>query len=293
MLKSVSSENTTAFEKYAAEVDSYARTWFSNKSEPHESFLAGNQDLKTRLFLRAIQGQYTSTGHVYSDSGHWHPVRKEFQDGLVSQQIPSMQGLPSTGPVYFLIGLPGSGKSTGLRPLVEQHAGLPPGEVQVSDADDLRSKFPEYADGLGSGVVQDECAELMYARRLPEPYEGQGLQEANLSAAGVVIVDVIGDPEYLPATVRKLSKQRRDVYVLQTQCPVEICIDRAMARALDSGRFVPPVLIAEKVGVPEKALDAAKATGKLAGWAVVDTSGSASVVVQSEGFDLPEEKDVA
>lgn len=163
--------------------------------------------------------------------------------------------------------------------MVEQHAGVGVTELGVSDADELRVTFPEYAGGLGSGVVQHECTELMYER--VNGSGAQGLQEAIINIGLNTIVDVIGDPEYLPKSVRRLRGLGRRVYVLLAQCPVDLCLGRVQDRALSTGRFVPLDLVKSKEGVPEQALTAAIATKKLSGWAIVDTSSSAAAVVDS------------
>jgi hypothetical protein len=51
---------------------------------------------------------------------------------------------------------------------------------------------------------------------------------------------------------------------------------------------VPLGLIAAKHGVPEKAMEAAKATGELSGWAVVDTNEGVPRFVDSHRFEVPE-----
>ncbi|KQP63742.1 zeta toxin family protein [Nocardioides sp. Leaf285] len=172
--------------------------------------------------------------------------------------------------IYFLLGLPGSGKSSSLRPIAVQHAGLG-GVPPVVDADAVRVRFPEYADGLGSGVVQAETAVLTYGRgyRWGEGRQGRVL----LGGAPVIMLDTIGDAEHLPRTIARAVELGRRVYVLRTDCPVEVCRERAMRRALDNRRVVPLELIDAKAGVPEHAFEAAVATGVVDGWAVVNTAG--------------------
>jgi hypothetical protein len=277
-----------AFDAYAEQVDVYSRTWFSAPNEPQKTFLSTRPSLKAALFQRAIAGQHTFTGNVYEDDAGWHPERRDLQDSLVAQQLEGGTGAQGAkDAVYILIGLPGSGKSTALRPLAYRHAGLEVSDFSVSDADALRAEFPEYSSGLGSGVVQDECSELMYQRQFPSSPAELGLQGAILQTGRTTIVDVIGHPEYLPVLVKRLRRTRRQVFVLQASCSLETCMSRAKTRALASGRLVPPSFIETKAGIPEQALEAAKSTGKLSGWAVVDTNGQDSRIVASYRFDVP------
>lgn len=273
-----------AFETYFQEVDAYERTWHTEPVEPQRSFLAERPGLRTELFQRALVGKRTFTQHVYAASGGWATERMALQAELLAGVMDDdWRTSQKLGSVYFLIGLPGSGKSSALRPIVLAHSGLPNGSVRVSDADDLRAKFPEFASGRGSGVVQDECSELMYDRRLTGPEAG--VQGAILNSGGVTIVDVIGSPEYLPPLVRRLRRLGRRVFVLQASCETETCVARAKARALVTGRLVPPSVILGKHGVPEKTLEAVRSTGRLSGWAVVDTNGPAPRIIDGDGFD--------
>lgn len=275
-----------AFEAYAQEVDVYEQTWHTDPVEPQRSFLAGRPKLKSELFQRALKGQRTFTSHVYATSGSWVDERLNLQGELVSRLMehgaPASAGVES---VYFLIGLPGSGKTSALRPLVAAHAGVNLEAIYVSDADNLRTAFPEFGDGLGSGVVQDECSELMYNRPM-SPESEPGVQGAILSTGRATIVDVIGSPEYLPPLVRRLRRLGRQVYVLQASCETDTCVARAKARALETGRFVPPAVILSKHGVPEETMEALKATTKLSGWAIVDTNGSEPRVTESYSFEV-------
>lgn len=273
------------FDAYCEAVDLHEQTWHTEPIEPQRSFLATRPQLKAELFQRALLGKRTYTPNVYKEDARWAPERAHLQSDLLSAGLAAAPSpIVQNEAVYFLIGLPGSGKSTALRPMVLEHSGITANDIRVSDADQLRSTFPEYAGGLGSGVVQDECAELMYDRRLsrPEP----GLQGAILNAGGVTIVDVIGSPEHLPPLIRRLRRLKRRVYVLQASCETSTCVQRAKSRALSSGRFVPIDVIHSKEGVPERTLEAVRATGKPNGWAVVDTNGLVPRIVESAGFEF-------
>lgn len=275
-----------AFDAYREEVDVYEQTWHTEDREPHKSFLDAHPGLRSDLFARSVRGQKVSTTDVYAFDRMWHPDRIDTQEVLTGNLLAGVPPARATQPsVYFLIGLPGSGKSSALRPLALRHAGLAEEEAAFSDADELRATIPEYAKGLGSWVVQDECAELMY-NRPGEVTEDPGLQGAIIATASTVIVDVIGHPDYLPANIRRLRRQGKRVYVLQASCNTDICIARAKIRALTTRRLVPPELILAKEGVPEKTLAAVRSTANPSGWAVVDTTQTPARIVESHRFNV-------
>ena len=100
--------------------------------------------------------------------------------------------------------------------------------------------------------MQVETAQITYGEA---PHlHGDGRQDRVLARAGDVLVDVIGDPDFLPATVTALRAQGRDCYVLLADCDPAECRRRVMQRALGNGRFVPVELVDAKVGVPDTAL---------------------------------------
>lgn len=273
------------FDAYCQEVEVYEQTWHTEPVEPQMSYLAARPKLKTELFRRVLTGKRILTNHLYAEGGIWSAERRDLQSEVIaklsSDMIPAETAKES---VYFLIGLPGSGKSSALRPLVLAHSGLESESVMISDADALRAEFPEYAKGLGSGVVQDECSELMYDRQLSGPEAG--FQGAILNSGGVTIVDVIGSPDYLPPLIRRLRRLGRRVFVLQASCETLTCVSRAKSRALSTGRLVPPEVILAKDGIPEQTLEAVRRTGNPSGWAVVDTNGPEPRILDSFGFDL-------
>jgi hypothetical protein len=230
--------------------------------------------------------RFVSTRRVYRDNADWARERVLLHGELLGRLLEGESTQPSaaTDAVYLTIGLPGSGKSRGLRPLALAHAGLQTPQA-VSDADDVRVSLPEYAEGLGSGVLQEETQTLTYGS---DGYpRGGALQDRVEALGGVVVVDIVGSPQHLPRVVRRLAAAGRAVYLLMTECPLGVCITRAMRRALEpGGRYVPISVIEDKDGVPRAALKAALATGAVTGWGVVDTSLWPARLIEGDGtFD--------
>lgn len=207
--------------------------------------------------------------------GQWAPERKREHRNVLGGLL-----RPAVGPgaVYVLLGLPGSGKTSVLRPAVLAHSGVPP---LVSDADEVRVALPEFRRGLGSAILQEETAALVYGATGYPP--GGGLQDRVLAAGGVALLDVVGDPRYLPATVAACRSWGSRVFLLLAECPTEACVERAMRRAVIDGRYVPLDYIRAKEGVPRQALDVALAEGPVDGWAVVDTSGAPARLLDGDG----------
>ncbi|KQS67593.1 zeta toxin family protein [Modestobacter sp. Leaf380] len=274
------------FAEREAAVLSYQKLWWAAQDEPQRSFLQTRPALRRGLLLNVAAGaNFVATADVYRDEDGWAGEREKLHEELLLRLTDST-GVPSTASsaVYITMGLPGSGKTSGLRPLVLAHAEVTM-PAAVSDADEVRTSFPEYASGLGSGVLQEETQVLTYGG-FGYPVGG-GLQERVEAIGGIVVVDVVGSPSHLPEVVNRLASTGRDVFILMSECPVEICVSRAMDRAVKpGGRYVPLSVIRSKVGVPRAALVAALRTGSVAGWGVVDTSGATARLVEGDGtFD--------
>ena len=307
-----------AFEVLQREAAVYARTWWIQPNGPAQAFLDGHPEARPVLNQRLVSNLPTQTADVYAGESKrdWakarvalhHDVLADLDaadevmaaagdDALAEEPdadteaapredaSPDLQAQYNAGAVYFVLGLPGSGKTAVLRRLAALHAGggLSRPAPTASDADEVRVKLPEYAGGIGSGVVQIETVIVTYGEL---HLAGDGRQDRVLARAGAAVVDVIGDPTHLPRTVKLLSAAGRRCYVLLADCPVPVCQARAKRRAVESGRLVPLTLIEDKDGVPRAALDAALATKLVAGWAVVDTAGPEPRLQDGDGvFD--------
>jgi predicted kinase len=277
----------SAFAARMEEIHVFERTWWLRPTGNHVGFLDRHPGKRVSLLARLAEDLPVHTEHVYLDAPEeWHEERLAVQRSILSDLVPADpdsdsvdREAQSEGAVYFLIGLPGSGKTTALRPVVAAHAGVDLESLMTSDADEVRTRFPEYEGGLGSGVVQTETVDVTYGGRnvaLP-------VQQAVLARRGVSVVDVIGDPKYLPPTIQELAARGRPCFVLLTRCPVATCEERAVRRAVEQGRLVPSNLIAQKEGVPEDALRVALETGGVSGWAIVDTSAPSPQLVDGDG----------
>lgn len=281
-------ELEVAFNELERRASVYARTWWTRSDGVHRRFLDAHPEVGPALNQRLMDNLETETWQVYAapDGQAWSPERVPEQlrilDLLDAGDTAEDAGDDGQeGNIYFVLGLPGSGKSRVLRRVAAAHAART--KLPASDADDVRAEFAEYGGGLGSGVVQVETAVVTYGEK---HLDGGGRQDRVLGKGGYAIVDVVGDQRYLPGTIEILARAGRKCYVLLAECPVEECKRRAMQRALETGRVVPMAVIDAKVGQPSQALRAALESHLVTGWAIVDTSGDDPVLFDGDGtFD--------
>lgn len=276
------------FEHLEKRIQEYELSWHLRRKAPISEYLQSNPSLRRKLLKKYIDRVIVQTKDAYSSRGRWEGFRSQFHIDLLDRLLPPDElsaepGMPR-GSVYILLGLPGSGKTTCLRPLVQRHAGVAGDQITASDADAVRIEIPEYEAGLGSGIVQAETVVLTYGSN-GYPAQG-GLQNRATQSRRATIIDVVGDADYLPQVVHSLTTQGRRVFVLLAQCDESICVERAKQRALTEGRYVPPSVIQAKVGAPESAFEAALKVKELAGWMKVDTSRKPAVIIDSENFNL-------
>jgi len=274
------------FEERQAEVTRYGKLWWSHQAEPQRSFLSTRPELQRELRRAFVGGaNVILTRRVYGEAAGWARERVTLHQELVEQLVRgATPGPPAPGdPAYLTIGLPGSGKTRGLRPMALAHAGRLE-SCPVSDADDVRTALPEYRDGLGSTALQGETEEITYGTATYPP--GGGLQDQVRYLSGAVVIDMVGG-DYVADVVKEFAATGRAVYVLMTECSPDLCEDRVMRRAVEpGGRYVPLEVVRAKIGVPRAALEGALATGAVTGWGVWDTSTWPARLIEGDGtFD--------
>lgn len=265
------------FEAYVEEATEYAERWWSLALEPQQARLMRCPGLHGRLLTET--GAIATRG-VYRDELGWDELRADWHRQTLSDFRPVGAQAGDGPPLCFLtLGLPGSGKSSVLRRVASAYARYHEGATTslVCDPDLLRMRFPEYADGLGSQIVQDELSRLCY----DEPADllgpaGPSLLKGALhtsSASGLLVLDMVGSTEHTPRVVLDARRHGWTVHVLVSDLPVAEAVRRAKLRALAAGRLVEPAYIERSSGRPLRALRACVDTGGVQGYAVIDTSG--------------------
>jgi len=210
------------------------------------------------------------------------PKRQAIHEDIVRRCVPdptlsptSQAGSTTPGrtprrPVaYFTTGGPGAGKSTFLRRLVQrqrERAAAPgqSGPCSLIDADKVRQALPEYADGLGSVVVETECYYLTYGP----------LFDAAVAAGHEIVYDTIGRFDSIRDYLNMLIRAGYEVHMIHAAAPASACQERADRRATDQdGRLVPDAIVNSGINESADTLRTLVSQGLLAGWATYDTTG--------------------
>ena len=235
--------------------------------------------------------QWSAAKYTDPDTGDFTPERKELHEELLhTHQFPDRDhvGLlnpnakkkkgPNDKPVaVFLMGNPGSGKTSSGLPLVKELTGLDPGEFTNLNADDVKSAMPEY-EGWNAGAVHEESSWLV---------EGQATDAATKKGEEHnIIFDLVGkDSDKMQGMADRLTEKGYDIHVVQTRLDEEESAARAWDRgrknALGSddpgnpknwGRHVPVEYVFKDVdGLPTQTFDMLKDHPGVSNWSAVDT----------------------
>lgn len=215
------------------------------------------------------RGPFVSTVHVYADGDAWRPARVAVHGSILAAML-ATGDLPPAPVAYFTIGPMGAGKTTKLRPIVRAdraRRGLHDESLSRVCADDIRADLPEYADGLGSLVVQEEAFIVAYDALFP------AARDAGHDVVYDTIGRVVGSGASFDRQLRELKTAGFAVHVLLADCPLDLCRTRADQRALSNGRLVDPAVQDATHDQPARVLKLLQdEDGLLDGWAVFDTS---------------------
>lgn len=269
-----------AFAEYEATVTEYAETWFRKDPSVVEHLRSLPRN-RAKALEDAASGKIVGTDTVFMVGSQWLPARTVLQDMIVADLV-AENTVPSDLPVAVLAcGLPGSGKTSMLRPIAQECIRrLGGGDSITLDADDVRVRLPEYGGGLGSEVVQVETSAVTY----------QDLRRHAYAARSHLFVDIVGDPRFIVEDAEFLIAAGWSILCLQAALDVDIAVDRVMNRAIKSGRYVPLSYVRSIGGRPQEAYDALTSSGlPILGCATLDTSGAygeAPVVLHTDSADL-------
>lgn len=260
------------FDAYERRVRDYGFGWWGRDSGVRQALLA-DPSLLDRLIEKFNHRELVETSDVYATGpSAWVDLRIPVQQAVLDALFPPMPRRVDDPMAVFLLGMPGSGKSTTLRPLALRLLGGSDGVI-TRDADEFRVRLPEYAGGLGSHVLQTEVVDLTYVR-----------SATYLGGATHLIVDLVGDPVWLPHEMEHFATLGYRIVVLCADVPAELAEERAKRRAITDGRHVSLSYLRSTAGRPRRALDAALGIEGLVGdWAVIDTSGPQPIVSEGNG----------
>lgn len=255
-----------------ATIDAYGVDWWRSDESALEA-CAVEPERGTRALALSDAHRVVETAVFHETNGDWterrRPVHTDIVDALNGLLL--VDGKPEKPVLAVTMGLPGSGKSTVLRPMVAQAIGA---SASVIDADEVRVRLPEYAAGLGSHVVQLETVYLTY---------GEVYHRA-IESGSHVVIDVLGKLDHL-RQYRSVFPNH-ELHVLLSDVPVEVAVERAEKRCLSDGRYVPEQVIRAAAARPRLTFDEALKEGLAKEWALVDNAGDNPVLVTaSDRYD--------
>jgi predicted ABC-type ATPase len=283
--------SSKSFEEYEQDVRRYGSTWFHD-DEPALEVLERAPEIRRQVFRLAAGRETIGTEALYEVGKRWVHPRSDLHAELVARALagdPSaLDEAASRAPgtvrlphAVLLLGLPGSGKSSVLRPIArELLSRVSPTSGIIVDADEVRSLIPEYAKGLGSVVVQPETTYI--ANRLL-------IDEATRRRCNIVL-DKVGEPEMVLDAVAHLEHAGWTVWCLCAQIDVEVALERSRRRAIETGRYVKPEYIRRVGDDPLRAYEALRESrSSIAGRALLDTDvelGARPTVVDADPTTL-------
>ena len=268
----------TAFLRYEVEVHTYGLNWWTQDPRA-DDVLAGDPGLVERLASRALAGEQIETKdvHCVPPPASWRPARRELHGDLVDDLIGSAPD-PTAAPLaLFLLGLPASGKSSVLKRIARGYLTERDGGRAITrDADEVRVRFPEYRDGRGSQILQQEVVDVTY-----------GSVTNALPRNTHLLIDMVGDPRWLPREVEHFSRLGLTIVVLCSEISIEVAELRAKRRALTDGRYVSLAYLRSCADRPRLALQSALATSQVQHWAIIDTEARVPSVIDGDGHFGP------
>lgn len=272
----------TSRDELEAAVVSYQANWWRDDDDA----LAVINDrrahprLRSQILTTSSLGQMVTTSDVYRpnnpgaiDEHSYLPQRRALHERIVADCVPSDSDAPATDAkhpaAYFTIGCPGAGKTSVLRSIADQHrsrqaGGAEPDPYSVIDADRVRQLLPEYADGRGAFVVEEECYALTYG----EVFDRAVARRAD------IIYDTIGRLPSVKENLELLLSAGYEIHVLHATSDLDLCQARTERRALQvDGRLVNPAMLERAARDAAETIGALLVEGfRLASWARIDTT---------------------
>lgn len=161
--------------------------------------------------------------------GTWDPERQKLHDQIIESFFKGKT--PVDNPItYIMGGGPAAGKSSLLRKGIVT---VPENHV-LAAGDEIKAMLPEYDGGKNAHLVHEESS---YLSKLIAARAAQGGYN--------VVLDGTGDSEFenLQKKIKKLSPLGQPVYGYYVTCDTEIAVQRALDRAIKTGRYIPEVVV--------------------------------------------------
>jgi predicted ABC-type ATPase len=233
-------------------------------------------DLKSIKELTECVNKLPQTKDFYFVNGEYTPERKRLHKQIIYNIKKDLVCVQNDKPIAILMGgSPASGKSTFLkkyRPYLLEE------EILKVDADDIRSKLPEY-EGYNATQTHLETKDivnlLLSDRNIGIPCKFDLIYDGTMNST----------KSYLPLIDLLKSLGYKIFVVYIDKVPKEVVIKRALERYKKSGRFVPLEVIEDFFDKGKSALNEVK--NKVDGYMVIDGSNTDYNVIEKGGMQLP------
>jgi len=242
--------------------------------------------------IQSARDSGATTGNLYwnPDSndgrGDFTPERKAIHDEITGHMLNSNAvAKPGEVPqISFVIGPPGSGKTSMGRPAAMAAMGFSSERVTTLDPDEVKMSLPEYR-GWNASLVHDESAEVF-----------DRILEKAVKDRHHICFDTTGrDYEFMNSMVDKFADAGYDVHLVHTHLSGEESALRAVNRFVKTafqdspdpeqrGRYVPVNFIATHIdGKPEKVYDQLSQDDRIRSWVSYDAKNLSNGIIRNSG----------
>lgn len=236
-------------------------------------------DLKSIKELTDCVNKLPQTKDFYFVNGEYTPERKRLHKQIIYNIKKDLVCVQNDNPIAILMGgSPASGKSTFLkkyRPYLLEE------EILKVDADEIRSKLPEY-EGYNATQTHLETKDivnlLLSDRNIGIPCKFDLIYDGTMNST----------KSYLPLIDLLKSLGYKIFVVYMDKVPKDVVINRALQRYKKSGRFVPLEVIDDFFERGKTALNEVKQ--KVDGYMVIDASNTDYKVIEKGGMQLPKSR---
>ena len=214
------------------------------------------------------------TKDIWTKNGQYVPERRALHTKIVLDFLRQKPCIVKNKPVAILTGgPPGSGKSTFIRKFAPW---MLSGKMFVIDADDVRSKLPEY-EGWNANSTHKETKDIVNRMldSVGSPCRTDLLYDGTMNSAA----------SYIPL-LRKIKSMGYEVYVIYMQVPKKVSKGRVLSRYRETGRYVPLSVVDD---IFDKGMAAFDEVTKMAdGFIRVD--GMTGTILEKGGKEIPTER---
>jgi predicted ABC-type ATPase len=236
-------------------------------------------DLKSIKELTDCVNKLPQTKDFYFVNGEYTPERKRLHKQIIYNIKKDLVCVQNDNPIAILMGgSPASGKSTFLkryRPYLLEE------EILKVDADEIRSKLPEY-EGYNATQTHLETKDivnlLLSDRNIGIPCKFDLIYDGTMNST----------KSYLPLIDLLKSLGYKIFVVYMDKVPKDVVVNRALQRYKKSGRFVPLEVIEDFFEKGKTALNEVKQ--KVDGYMVIDGSNTDYKIIEKGGMQLPKSR---